>query len=213
MLEVCRMKKVVLIIIILLVVACSAPVKKAEYSGYLSDYSRLKESSTEKNYFSYRAENISNYTKFIIDPVEMLYQPNTNEKELSKKELKDLQAYLHHNLVKALTSGDDPLTIVDKAGDNVARLRVAITQVKKTIGALNLTIYTKVTGVGLGGVSVEGELLDSITGEQVAAVIRWGSGSRVLRAGFKKTGDAEILLKKWSKELKKKLSQNKSNEK
>jgi hypothetical protein len=70
---------------------------------------------------------------------------------------------------------------------------------------MNVTIYTKITGIGLGGIAGEGELVDSITGEQLAASIRWGSGSRILRAGFRHTGDAEILICRWSKQLREEL--------
>jgi hypothetical protein len=48
---------------------------------------------------------------------------------------------------------------------------------------------------------MEGELVDSVTGEQIGAVIRWGSGSRILRAGFTHTGDAKIVIDRWAKSL------------
>ncbi len=47
----------------------------------------------------------------------------------------------------------------------------------------------------------EGEVVDSITGEQIGAAIRWGSGSRVLRAGFTHTGDAKIVMNRWAKDF------------
>ena len=45
---------------------------------------------------------------------------------------------------------------------------------------------------------MEGELVDSVTGEQIGAVIRWGSGSRILRAGFTHIGDAKIVINRWA---------------
>jgi len=72
---------------------------------------------------------------------------------------------------------------------------------------LNLTIYTKITGAGLGGAAMEGELVDSMTGEQLAAVSQWGSGSRILRAGFSHTGDAKILMDRWAKALRKMIDE------
>lgn len=44
-----------------------------------------------------------------------------------------------------------------------------------------------------------------MTGEQLAAAVRWGSGSRVLRAGFTHTGDAKILFGKWAKDIRKSI--------
>ena len=81
-------------------------------------------------------------------------------------------------------------------GKRVARIKVALTAVDETVGALNLTIYTKVTGAGLGGAAMEGEILDSVTGEQLSAVVQWGNGSRILRAGYTKLGDAKLQINK-----------------
>ena len=91
------------------------------------------------------------------------------------------------------------------AGPGTARLRVGITDVDDTIGVLNISIYTKITGAGLGGAAFEGEVVDSMTGEQIAAVSRWGSGSRILRAGYTHTGDAKILMDRWAKNMRKRL--------
>ena len=52
---------------------------------------------------------------------------------------------------------------------------------------------------------VEGEVVDSITGEQLAAAMRWGGGGRFGRAGYTKTGDAKIILTRWAKGWRKKL--------
>ncbi len=88
-----------------------------------------------------------------------------------------------------------------------ARLHNAITDVDDTIGALNVTIYTKITGAGLGGAGMEGELLDSVTDEQIAAAIRWCSGSRIIRAGFSHTGDAKIVIDRWAKDLRQRIDE------
>jgi len=65
---------------------------------------------------------------------------------------------------------------------------------------LNIAVFTKVTGLGLGGASFEGEVVDSGSGEQVGAVIRWGSGSRFLKAGITHMGDAKIAIDRWAKD-------------
>ena len=67
--------------------------------------------------------------------------------------------------------------MVQEPGQGVARIRLGITEVDDTIGLLNVSTYTKITGAGLGGISLESEAVDSVTGEQLAAAVRWGSGS------------------------------------
>ena len=52
---------------------------------------------------------------------------------------------------------------------------------------------------------MEGEMVDSLTGEQLDAWIRWGSGSRVARAGFTRLGDAKLQIDRWTKDMRKRI--------
>lgn len=168
--------------------------------AFLSDYSKLVE--IEENHLAYHSGNLGNYSKFIIEPVAMLYRQPEEKRIFDDEELEDLQAHFATKVRKALTE-DDGYQIVDAPGAGTATLRIGITDVDDTIGVLNVAIYTKITGAGLGGAAMEGELVDSVTGEQIGAVIQWGSGSRVLRAGFSHTGDAKLVIDRWAKDLRK----------
>ena len=179
-----------------------ATVQDPGQAGFLSDYSNLEE--VNENHLVYVSGNAGNYSKFIIDPVAMLYGQPEEKRIFSDEELEDLQVHFKTAVIEALTE-DDGYQIVDVAGPGTARIHIGITDVDDTIGALNITIYTKITGAGLGGAAMEGELVDSMTGEQLAAISQWGSGSRFLRAGFTHTGDAKILMNRWAKDLRKRL--------
>ena len=179
-----------------------ATVQDPGQAGFLSDYSKLEE--IKENHLVYDSGNLGNYSKFIIEPVAMLYRQPEEKRIFSDEELEDLQVHFKTAVIEALTE-DDGFPVVEVAGPGTARLRIGITAVDDTIGALNVTIYTKITGAGLGGAAMEGEVVDSMTGEQIAAVSRWGSGSRILRAGFTHTGDAKILMNRWAKDLRKRL--------
>ncbi len=175
-----------------------AGVEQAEYTGFLSDYSNLQE--LEEGHLFYSAGKSGNYDKFIIDQVVLLFEPNEVDPHFSDDELLELQEHFRKAVVEEFTR-DNGYEIVARPGPRTARIRMGITDVKRTIGALNVTIYTKVTGAGIGGASAEGEMVDSITGEQLAAAVRWGGGSRVLRAGFTEMGDAKLAIDKWAKDL------------
>jgi len=175
-----------------------AGVQKPEETGFLSDYSNLEEK--DEGFLFYTAGNSGDYDKFIIEPVVLLFTPNEVDPNFSDEELLELQQYFRDAVVEEFTR-DNGYEIVAKPGPRTARIRMGIADVKQTIGALNVTIYTKWTGAGIGGASAEGEMLDSITGEQLAAAVRWGGGSRVLRAGFTEMGDAKIAINKWAKDL------------
>ncbi len=119
------------------------------------------------------------------------------------------------HLVVRLTerlSEDDGYEVVSGPGPGVASFRMGITDVDGSIAALNLSVYTRVTGAGLGGIAAEGELVDSMTGEQLAAAIRWGSGSRVMGRGTQvlegevsKLADAKGVIDRWAKDMRKRI--------
>ncbi len=179
-----------------------ATVQDPGRSGFLSDYSKLEE--IDQNHLVYNSGNAGNYSKFIIEPVVMMYRQPEEKRIFSDEELEDLQEHFKTKVTEALID-DDGYQVVEAPGPGTARLSIAITAVDDTIGALNITIYTKITGAGLGGAAMEGEIVDSVTGEQIVAVIQWGSGSRVLRAGFSHTGDAKILMDRWAKDFRDRL--------
>ena len=181
-----------------------ATVQDPGRTGFLSDYSKLKE--IEENHLVYDSGNFGNYSKFIIEPVAMLYRQPEEKRVFDDEELEDLQAHFATKVREALIE-DDGYQVVEVPGAGTATLRIGITDVDDTIGVLNVTIYTKITGAGLGGAAMEGEVVDSVTGEQIAAVIRWGSGSRILRAGFTHTGDAKIVIDRWAKDLRKRIDE------
>ena len=184
-------------ILSVLATAC-ATVQDPGQAGFLSDYSNLEE--IDANHLVYDSGNLGNFSKFIIEPIAMLYRQPVEKRIFDDEELEDLQAHFATKVRKALTE-DDGYQVVEVPGSATARLHIGITDVDDTIGALNISIYTKITGAGLGGAAMEGELVDSMTGEQLAAVSQWGSGSRILRAGFTHTGDAKILMDRWAKAL------------
>ena len=182
--------------------ACAAPVDKPEETGFLSSYGSLKQ--VDDDYLFYTSGKSASYTKFILDPVVLLFEQTEGDEKFTQEQLDDLKEYFDTKVQEQLTR-DNGYEIVDEPGPGVARLRCALTDVEKSIGALNLLIYTKVTGAGLGGAAAEGELVDSVTGEQIAAAMRWGTGSRVLHAGLTDTGDAKIAISRWAKDIRKEL--------
>lgn len=177
---------------------CAAAVTKPTQSGFLSNYSDLEE--VDKDHLAYDSGKLGNYSRFIIEPVAMLYKQPEGEDTFTDEQLEDLQEHVQAKISDAI-GGDEGWEIVDEPGPGTATLRVGITEVNDTIGALNVFIYTKITGAGLGGASMESEFIDSQTGEQIAASVRWGSGSRVLRAGFTRTGDAKLLFNRWTRDF------------
>jgi hypothetical protein len=179
--------------------ACTAPaVSEIDQSGFLSDYSRLE--IIDDNMLRFVDEAAGDLSSFIIDPVVITFRQPPDKQVFTDEELSELAEYYEEAVIEAL-SKDEGYPIVEQPGPGVVRIRIGITNVEETIGVLNISIYTKITGLGLGGASFEGEIIDSVTGKQLAAVVRWGTGSRILKAGITHTGDAKIAINRWAKDL------------
>ena len=203
-LNVCFWRKFQLIAAIIAVtvtVAC-VPIRAPERAGFLSTYENLD--AVGKDRLFYPGSRVGEYDKFIIDPTVLLFTRNPEDARFTEEELSDLLAYFDNAILEQLSKDKQygpGYEIVNEPGDGVARIRIGINDVEETIGELNILIYTKIIGAGLGGAAAEGEMVDSLTGEQLAAAVRWGSGSRILRAGFTHTGDAKIAIHHWAKDL------------
>jgi hypothetical protein len=188
----------VLIALQLFLCACTTPVSISDQNGFLSDYSKLER--VDDSMLQFVDKTAGDFSAFIIDPVVMAYRHPPDKQVFTDEELSELTAF-YDQAVKEALSKDEGYPIVELPGPGVVRIRIGITDVEETIGVLNISIYTKITGLGLGGASFEGEVVDSVTGKQLAAVVRWGTGSRILKAGITHMGDAKIAINRWAKDL------------
>jgi hypothetical protein len=183
----------------LMLILCGCGSKSAAKVGFLSDYSRLQaESDTVLLYISNTA--IGRYSSFIVDPVEVhLHSGSKSKGKLTEEQISDLTGYTHSRILEAVRGAGKKIAYRPAPG--VARMRVALTDLKKSTAALNIIPQTKLTGVGLGAASMEGEIVDSMTGQQVAAIVQSQSGNRLSLDGVSKWGDAKAIIDDWGKDL------------
>jgi hypothetical protein len=178
-------------------VGCAQQVRKI---GFLSDYSRLEPENGSLRYIDMK--RLSAYDQFIIDPV--IVHLHGTDKGPDMKTRRELANYMHNAIVNAIR---DRYMVVSQPAPGVARLRIAITDVDKSTPALNVLPQTKLVGMGLGGASMEGELLDSKTGEQIGAVIKSQKGSRISLSGLKEWGDAKAVMDDWAERFRRRLDE------
>lgn len=191
--------------VVLFVTGCASPVQEQDRAGFISDYSNLDKTSSKS--YLYTNPRVGEYSSFIVErPVAMFTPDETGMNAFTEEEMDEILTYFQDKLIEAIGE-DGKFQIVEEAGPGVARVRVCLTDMDATIGALNVNLATKMSGAGLGGAAMEGEMVDSVTGEQLGASIQWGSGSRVLRAGFTKMGDAKLQINSWAKILRQRLDE------
>ncbi len=166
----------------------SALAQDIQSSDFLSDYSQLTRSTDEQRMdYSYLVpdapDRIANYSAVMIDQPEIFVSPDSQYKGMKPDDMKQLADAFRNSMVQELVA---TYTIVDQPGPNVLYLRFAFSnlQVKKQrrrlmsytpIGLVANAVRSSVTDltnkIDLKGITVEMEVLDSTTEEQLAALL------------------------------------------
>lgn len=188
---------------------CSAA--KSEKTGFLDDYSKLESYSDTSFRYVPDKSALAGYDTFIVDPVITFFHAKSEAGKKQKKgkldeqDISDLKNYMHDAILKALS---EDYNIAYQPGPGVARLRIALTDLKNSSTLQNILPATKLIGSGLGGASLEAELLDSQTGSQIGAIVESQLGSRLSLEGLSKWGDAKAVMDDWAKRLKQRLDES-----
>lgn len=182
---------------------------KLTTTGFLSDYSHLQSESNPALWYVEKGD-LPTYHSFIVDPVKVRLHKGAKAIEeqtkgkLTQLEIKLLTNYMHARIVKAIqTSGRN---VVHQPGTGVARIRVAITDIEKST-ILSLSPQAKLAGIGLGGASMEAEILDSITEHQIAVIIKKEKGSRIPFVNLQPWDAAKQVMNDWVKRFQKNLAE------
>lgn len=197
-------------------------------SGFLSDYSQLHKGKDDQAKLVYIAPNVDwkKYTKMYVEPVQLWKSDDKDSKlgKLSKDDQQKLTSLFYTELYNELGKS---YTMVDKPGPNTLVLRSAITEAHKSAPVRNLLttivpfgiaanlLKTAVfgTGIGVGQVQVEAELLDGQTNQRLAAAVDRRAGTKALRTKFDGTwGDVKLAFQYWSQKLETRLVELRAGE-
>jgi len=193
------MSKIACLTIGLAIMVGGCGAHRAQQTGFLSDYSNVRKVARKR--YCYQAPTLGRYQRFIIDPVEV--RPYGKSK-LTDAESRELAAYLRNAVLHALAGGYE---VVPGPGPQVARLRIAITDVRASKWYLNLHPGMKLTRAGAGEAAIEAEIVDSLTGEQLLALIESQKGNPLELDMFSKFDDAKDVMRAWAKRLRKRLDE------
>jgi hypothetical protein len=204
----------ILTVFALLITGCTA--SKTNYSGWLKDYNGFAQDPEYKDAMAYSQGDVAlkKYTKFIIEPVIVYISPDIKEDtgKIDPEVIHKTTTYLRNALVKVI---EENFEVVDKPGQDVARIRCAITSVelkRKALKAYNyipislvLTAAAEAGGVrdSVAVMNMEAELLDSLTGHRMAAVVQKGShGTAVKNPEKLKEENVYPILDFWAQMVK-----------
>lgn len=204
---------------LLFIFGCAAhKIEEVEYSGFLKNYEDLTPGAEDQAVMVYRnpQADLKPYTKIMLEKVRIFLSPKAVEHGVDPDELKELADYFNQALVNELKSG---YQLVDQPGPGVLHIRTAITDVvpgKPVAGTTTSIIpvgiviagtkgVTTGTGVGVGQAAAEFEVLDSVTGQRIAAAVDRRAGGQ---APFKgKLTDAKDAMEYWAKKIRERLDE------
>ena len=173
-------------------IGCSSKAT-APPSGFLQDYSRLVKANDGAMRFV--SPDLKNYSAFMVDPVGI--RVRRDPPKLKPEEQAEVARYFNESFAKVLTN--QGYRVVDKPDVGVARVRIALTDINESTWWMNIHPASKLSGAGTGGASMEGEVVDSVTGKQLAAVIQSGRGSQFEIDTFNKLDDVKDAIDTWAK--------------
>lgn len=174
-----------------------------DFSGWLDDYDSLEFNEAKNSFVFFNEEARGKYDKVLLESV-TVYSVNSKANKVMASKATD---YLREGVLKVLTDSD---ILATEAGPTVLRYSMAITGVEKTKDELKAHNIIPVSALFRGAQEVSGkvstyidsmfeaELVDSVTGDRVAATVRKGIGETTKRSGDELTfEDVKPTLDLW----------------
>jgi hypothetical protein len=193
---------------------------EAKPSGFLKDYTQLRKGREGEAQLVYAGMDVdfAAYNKVIIDPVTIWHGQNTNLSEVPKEDLQRLADSLHAKLKGGL---ERDYEIVDRPGPGVMRLRVAITEamgsdvvadvISSAMPVIRVTGAIVKMGTDthsfVGRAGIEGEIIDSLSGERLMAAVDEQVGTKTLKGSADTWNDVEEAHSYWTIRLRERLGE------
>jgi len=189
---------------------------KAEPSGFLKDYSKLKpaKDDTEASlvYFIPDKAKFKTYTKVWLEPVQVWRGEKSDAKDLDMEDANHVSQYLWSRVDEELRKD---YTMTQAAGPGVIRVRIGITEAGKGVPVLDnltaaypaaLVLSKGKKAIGgtesfVGKASVELEVTDSQTGELIAAGVDRRGGGKYAWKALNRWEDFEAASDYWAKKF------------
>lgn len=197
------------------VMGCSSKVTQPdEYSGFLSDYSNLKEAKSPSGAQVMRWVDpnlsLSRYNAVYIEPTQFYPKPQASTK-IPESTLQGISTYYSQALKREL---EKSLPLADGLGPGVIVVRAAITAVSSKTESLKpyeyipvaLVVATVSTGAGIRDqettLGTEAQFLDGASGKVVAQVVRKGTGKPLANdSQVMKADDVKSVIDGWASDL------------
>ncbi|MFB3301804.1 DUF3313 domain-containing protein [Pseudomonas sp. AMR01] len=185
-----------------------------EYSGFLSDYSQLKQAKSPSGAEVMRWVDpdlkLSSYNAVFVEPTQFYPKPQATSK-IPASTLNGINTYYNQALKRELVKS---LPLANAPGPGVIVVRAAITAVGSKTESLKPYEYVPValvaaavsTGAGIRDqetmLGTEAQFLDGATGKVIAQVVRKGTGKPLSNESqVMKADDVKGVMDGWASDL------------
>ena len=189
-----------------LLIGCAsqqAKVSSDQYSGYLNDYAKLIKVKDKEalRWISDKAKS-GDYNKVMFDPTVIYPQ------SISTLFLEDVAAIFDHALRKSFT---ESVEVVTQPGPGVLLIKPAITGLTSETEGVKTYEFIPVAAIYNGfkaamgwrskvtQVFLEADVVDSISGESIASVVRKGTNEQLTQEEVK-LADVRPIVREWASE-------------
>lgn len=179
-----------LLVFVALVAGCASKPALTQ-TGFLSDYSQLEPVDSDR--MRYESPAATQYHSFVVQPVQILVPAGTFDSD----EQAELAQYFRQAFEDAIA--DSGYAIANSPGTGVASVRLALTDVATSTWWKKIHPVSRAIGAGTGGGAMEAEVVDSVTGDQIAAVIQAGSGNQFRLTNFSTIADVKSAIDGWAR--------------
>ena len=205
-----------LVVIFLVLTGCARTyqARHVEITGFLDDYSLLKDGGEDDALLSYwkKGVNWAAYKKIILEPVIIKKIPDSELNEMTHADGYRLQELLDYRMQEALKKS---FKLVNKPGEDTLLVQFAITDVETSMVLFDMfsSVYPSaralsglkrlVTGTEsfVGKASIEGKIIDSTTGDLLMASADARAGGKTLDGSTNEWDDIEQAYQYWALQL------------
>ena len=188
--------------------------RSVEKTGFLDDYSILREGAQDEALLVYRNPGVDwiTYSKVIIDPVTIWLGKDSQLNEVSPEDRERMANDLWSKLIDALKND---YQIVHTPGPGTMRIQAALTEAEEsTIGLdtvssvvpqMRVLSEAKYLATGtasfVGKASVEAKIIDAVTGNLLLAGVDRRAGSKNVKGSLYTWNDVEEVNSYWANQL------------
>lgn len=159
---------------VLWLAGCSSTPKTPVQTGFLSSYNHLEVINPSTwRYINY--DRLGSYNKFVV-PAPKVLATEFKGTALTEEQKQKASAFIRKTIVDAL---QPTYPVVDAPGADAAEIRIALTETYKEGGRVGLVI--------------EGEIVDTYSTVQVAAVVKSAEGEPHLMSWWERSSAKDVM--------------------